>query len=94
MRYAIMNRMQSVALADLQWLNPPPKYTSADGSLHVETGAETDFWRQTFYGFVRDNGPFGSTEVTSDFSAEVSFRGAYTELYDQAGMMVRLDAQT
>lgn len=65
-----------------------------DGALAVETGDQTDFWRETFYGFVRDTGHFGFAEVSGDFSAEVSFAGDYTELYDQAGMMIRLDAET
>ena len=62
--------------------------------LTVKTGDQTDFWRETFYGFVRDDGHFGFTEVTGDFSAAVSFAGDYTELYDQAGMMIRLNAET
>ncbi len=86
--------MKSVPLDQLNWPNPPLKYTLTNGVLTAETGDQTDFWRETFYGFVRDNGHFGFTEVSDDFSAEVSFRGEYAELYDQAGMMVRLDAET
>ena len=89
-----MNRMKSVPLDQLNWHHPPPKCSSKGGVFTIETGDQTDFWRETFYGFVRDNGHFGFTEVLGDFSAEVSFRGEYNELYDQAGMMVRLDAQT
>ncbi len=89
-----MSRMRSVPLDQLNWYNPPPKHSLKDGVLTAETGYQTDFWRETFYGFVRDNGHFGFTEISGDFSAEVSFRGEYTELYDQAGMMVRLDAKT
>ena len=86
--------MNPVPLDTLQWTNPPLSETMTDGVLTVETGDQTDFWRETFYGFVHDNGHFGFTEVSGDFSAEVSFAGDYTELYDQAGMMIRLDAQT
>ena len=86
--------MNPVPLDTLQWINPPLSKTSADGVLTVETGDQTDFWRETFYGFIHDNGHFGFTEVSGDFSAEVSFAGDYTELYDQAGMMLRLDAET
>ena len=62
--------------------------------LNVEAGSKTDFWRETFYGFIHDDGHFGYTEVTGDFSAEVTFRGDYQALYDQAGMMLRLDETT
>ena len=86
--------MKSVPLDGLNWLNPPPKCSLEGGVLTAETGDRTDFWRETFYGFVRDNGHFGFTEISGDFSAEVSFQGEYTELYDQAGIMVRSDAET
>ncbi len=86
--------MNPVPLDQLKWYNSPPSTAVKDGSLTVTTGDQTDFWRETFYGFVRDDGHFGFTEVSGDFSAGVSFAGDYTELYDQAGMMIRLDAAT
>ncbi len=86
--------MNPVPLDQLQWYNPPLSTAVKDGVLTVKTGDQTDFWRETFYGFVHDDGHFGFTEVSGDFSAEVSFAGDYTELYDQAGMMIRLDAET
>jgi len=72
------------------WLNPPPKHAFEGGALHVETGPETDFWRETFYGFWRDNGHFLHAPVAGDFTAEVTVEGRYEVLYDQAGLMVRL----
>lgn len=77
----------------LTWLNPPT-LTLNDGVLTAETGDRTDFWQRTFYGFRRDSGHFGFTERVGDFSAEVTFAGEYAELYDQAGMMVRLGEHT
>jgi regulation of enolase protein 1 (concanavalin A-like superfamily) len=56
----------------------------------VETGDQTDFWRETFYGFRRDSGHFLHRRVEGDFSAEVTVRGRYEALYDQAGLMARL----
>ncbi len=72
------------------WLNPPPKHFFAGGALNVETGKETDFWRETFYGFWRDNGHFLHAPVSGDFTAEVTVEGRYETLYDQAGLMIRL----
>ncbi|MER9681120.1 DUF1349 domain-containing protein [Mesorhizobium sp. M0184] len=75
---------------DLTWLNPPPHHAFGNNTVHVRTGEETDFWRETFYGFWRDNGHFLYREVEGDFSAEVTVKGHYEVLYDQAGLMVRL----
>ena len=76
--------------AGMTWLNPPPHHLFGDGTLQVRTGKDTDFWRQTFYGFRRDSGHFLHRPVEGDFSAEVTVNGRYEVLYDQAGLMVRL----
>lgn len=77
--------------ADVEWLNEPPAWREADGVLSVTTAERTDFWRETHYGFIRDTGHFRYREVSGDFTASLSFRGGYTALYDQAGMMLRID---
>jgi regulation of enolase protein 1 (concanavalin A-like superfamily) len=79
-----------MAEEQLKWLNEPPRYTNDGGLLRVTTGHETDFWRETFYGFWRDNGHFLYRSVTGDFTAEVTIKGEYEALYDQAGLMMRL----
>ncbi len=86
--------MKKVAFGTLTWLNPPPHHEVDGDTLAAVTGDQTDFWQHTFYGFVHDNGHFGFTEVAGDFSAEVSFEGEYEELYDHAGLMLRLDQHT
>lgn len=78
---------------EMDWMNPPPVAEVRGGALHVTTGAETDFWRTTFYGFVHDNGHFLGTAAEGDFAAEVTFEGRYEAQYDQAGLMIRADAQ-
>lgn len=78
----------------MEWLNEPPEWREVDGQLAVTTGERTDFWRKTHYGFVRDDGHFRHAEVIGDFSAAVAFRGAYEALYDQAGLMLRIDAES
>ncbi len=76
----------------MQWTNEPPEWAESDGTLTVVTGARTDFWRHTHYGFVRDDGHFRHAAAPAEFSATVAFRGDYNALYDQAGLMLRLDA--
>ncbi len=75
----------------MEWYNEPPVWHVQDDKIHVTSGAKTDFWRQTHYGFIRDNGNFFYHPVKGNFIVEVKVSGEYQELYDQAGIMVRLD---
>jgi regulation of enolase protein 1 (concanavalin A-like superfamily) len=79
--------------ADCHWLNPPGAWRVEDAALHVRTDGGTDFWRETQYGFTRDSGHFLARSVAGDFTAELRVRGRYEQLYDQAGIMVRVDAR-
>lgn len=76
---------------EFRWLNEPEEWQGDADHLTLTTGDKTDFWRETFYGFVRDSGHAWLTPVSGDFSATASFKGDYRELYDQAGMMLRID---
>jgi regulation of enolase protein 1 (concanavalin A-like superfamily)/ribosomal protein S18 acetylase RimI-like enzyme len=75
----------------LRWYNAPPAWKDQAGAIEVTTGAGTDFWRQTHYGFIRDTGHFYHRTVEGDFALDVKVTGAYRDLYDQAGVMLRLD---
>ena len=84
-----------MAISDLdgaEWLNEPPSWTLADGRLEMTTGLKTDFWQGTWYGFQRDDGHSLLVPAEGDFTACVTFDCDYEHLYDQAGLMVRLDA--
>ena len=76
----------------MQWLNEPPAWKSENNLLSVVTGANTDFWRVTHYGFIRDNGHFYYQDRTGDFTVQVKVTARYETLYDQAGIMIRMDA--
>lgn len=78
----------------MEWFNEPPAWGIQGDIITITSGAKTDFWRETHYGFIRDNGNFLYQQVTGDFVVEVKVSGAYHELYDQAGIMVRLDEKT
>ena len=75
----------------MEWLNEPPAWREQDGVLRVTTGARTDFWRETHYGFVRDDGHLRYARASGDFTAQVTVSGDYRVLYDQAGLMLRID---
>ncbi|HMF67517.1 MAG TPA: DUF1349 domain-containing protein [Phyllobacterium sp.] len=73
------------------WLNEPAAFSGDANELNITTKEKTDFWQQTFYGFERDNGHAYLTPVSGDFTANVTVCGDYQQLYDQAGLMLRID---
>jgi regulation of enolase protein 1 (concanavalin A-like superfamily) len=73
------------------WLNKPRQVKVEAGILEVVTDQGTDFWRETHYGFTRDSGHFLGMPAADRFTAQLRIRGQYEKLYDQAGIMVRLD---
>jgi regulation of enolase protein 1 (concanavalin A-like superfamily) len=80
--------------ARLGWLNPPERWR-LDGNgpgLIVEPDGDTDFWQRTHYGFSADNGHLLGLELGGSFvlSTEVYLHPVHQ--YDQAGLMVRSDA--
>jgi regulation of enolase protein 1 (concanavalin A-like superfamily) len=77
----------------MHWLNEPPTWQVEDDAITVQVAPGTDFWRRTHYGFIRDSGHFGFETIHGDFVATVKVVGGYRDLYDQAGLMVRIDAQ-
>ena len=77
----------------MKWLNEPASATVSGSKLTVRARSKTDFWRKTFYGYITDNGHFFHLPVSGDFVFEARVDGQYAALYDQAGLMVRIDAQ-
>ena len=73
------------------WHNEPRQWSVNGGELNVRSDEKTDFWRDTYYGFTRDSGHFFGQAWKGDFTASLRVRGRYEELYDQAGIMVRID---
>ncbi|WP_046868115.1 DUF1349 domain-containing protein [Microvirga massiliensis] len=76
------------------WLNEPDRWALLPDGLMVTTNQATDFWRETHYGFIRDSGHFFAREVHGGFTASLRVRAQYEALYDQAGIMVRIDETT
>ena len=75
----------------MEWYNEPPVWEAKDDAIAITSGAKTDFWRETHYGFIRDNGHFFYQKIQGDFIVEVKVSGQYQDLYDQAGLMIRSD---
>jgi uncharacterized protein len=90
-RHYRQRQAEETVMVDSFWRNEPPVWHRAGETLTVETGRDTDFWNNTFYAFKHGNGHFLASKVTRDFSLEVTFSAAYRNLYDQAGVMLRVD---
>ena len=88
---AIAGRRCAVTFRGCTWLNEPADWRLEDETLLVTTDAKADFWRETHYGFVRDSGHVLAFRIAGDFTAELRVRARYEALYDQAGLMVRID---
>ncbi|CAM2157925.1 Regulation of enolase 1 [Paraburkholderia tropica] len=78
-------------LETCRWLNPPKAWEVKGGVLRVRTDANSDFWRETYYGFTRDSGHCFGLDVNGDFTAQVFIQASFRELYDQAGVLLRID---
>jgi uncharacterized protein len=75
----------------MKWYNEPPVWKAEGSKITATAAPKTDYWRITHDGGKRDNGHFYFEDVTGDFVADVKFSGDYRDLYDQAGLMVRLN---
>jgi regulation of enolase protein 1 (concanavalin A-like superfamily) len=75
------------------WYNEPPHWEEQENRLLVQAGPQTDFWRLTKWGDVRDSGHFYAQSQEGDFVAEVKISAEYVTQYNHAGLMVRVDEQ-
>ena len=81
----------SIDFNDGKWLNEPPHWLANEAGLTLTTDEKTDFWRETHYGFTRDSGHFLAFATADSFTAQIRVQGEFRTLYDQAGLMVRID---
>ena len=76
---------------DMNWFNEPLQWSEDDGHISVTADGQTDFWRITDYGYVRDNAHIYGDEIATDFDLTVSIDADYAVQYDQAGAAVRIN---
>jgi uncharacterized protein len=89
-----MDEQSAIEWSGAAWLNPPLSAEPDGDALVVTTRDGGDFWRTTAYGFVHDDGHALLTAFPPGSAIEVEFVAGLEELYDQAGLMVRVDAET
>ncbi len=80
-------------LEKMHWFNEPERWSIDDGTLTMRTTPRSDYWRISHYGFTVDDAPFCYALYGGEFEAEVRIRGDYRVRFDQAGLMLRVDAE-
>jgi uncharacterized protein len=75
----------------VEWMNEPANWSVDDTDVVVRADPQTDFWRVTDYGYVRDNAHIYGAALQSDFDLSVRIRAEYVDQYDQAGAAVWVD---
>lgn len=83
--------MSKIEWKGFQWMNEPQQWSVEESGLRLATNGQTDFWRTTHYDFVKNDGHFFYRELQGSFTCQLRFSGKYRDLYDQAGLMLRLD---
>ncbi len=77
----------------MAWHKQPQQWKIENRKIIITADPKTDFWQKTHYGYSTDNGHFYYAEHPGDFEATVKISGSYKDLYDQAGLMIRTDAE-
>ena len=78
----------------MEWLNEPASWQRTGDVLTVSVDPGTDFWRETGYGYIRDNGHVYGEAIAGDLDVSVRLRAVLETQFDQAGVMLRADEQT
>jgi len=76
-----------------EWLNPPVSFDLSDEGLRVTTALESDFWRETSYGFIHSSGHALLNDFPQDSAIELSWVLDYQEQFDQAGLFIYSDEE-
>jgi uncharacterized protein len=84
----------TIEWTEATWLNQPEAVLADGNDLLVTAREGSDFWRTTGYGFVHDDGHALLTAFPPESALEVGFVADFEKLHDQAGLLVRIDAET
>lgn len=75
------------------WLNPPLQVARDLDDLLVSATEGSDLWRTTSYGFIHDTGHALLADFPEGTAAEGSFIADFSAQFDQAGLLIRADAE-
>jgi len=80
--------MRSVAWQEGEWCNPPAEIEFVGSDMIVTAIKDSDFWRNTSYGFVHDSAHALLIDFPDGTAIEVSFILDFDQMWDQAGLIV------
>jgi regulation of enolase protein 1 (concanavalin A-like superfamily) len=80
--------MKNLSWSDGHWSRHPISIVEVGSTLEVEAAAKSDWWRNTSYGFIHDDGHALLREFHNESAIEVSFILNYSEQFDQAGLFI------
>jgi regulation of enolase protein 1 (concanavalin A-like superfamily) len=86
--------VSSRAWTDGTWTAPPVAVDEDGADLLVTAAEGSDAWRHTAYGFVHDDAHALLAPLDVPGAVEVSFDADFDRQFDQAGQMLRADAET
>lgn len=75
------------------WLNKPKSSEQVGKNLHIQAVFESDFWRNTSYGFVHDSGHALLVDFPDQSAMEVAFLLNFSGQFDQAGIILHSDSE-
>jgi len=84
---------EAQTLEKMQWFNEPEQWSIADNGITFRATPHSDYWRISHYGFTVDDAPFYYAVYGGEFEAKVRISGDYRVRFDQAGLMLRIDAE-
>ena len=85
--------MSDIPWSDGRWTHEPEGVEERDGDLLVTAVEGSDAWRTTSYGFVHDSEHALLAPLPQDSAVEVELTTAFTEQFDQGGVLVRVDSE-
>ena len=77
-----------------RWTVAPAAVEVVGGDLLVTPAGRSDAWRETSYGFTRDDAPALVAELPTPGAVEVTFTVDLDAEFDQAGLLLRVDERT
>mmetsp|Transcript_19638 Transcript_19638/g.54599 ORF Transcript_19638/g.54599 Transcript_19638/m.54599 type:complete len:225 (-) Transcript_19638:153-827(-) len=77
----------------MNWHNEPEEWSQHRTTVMMSVPGHTNFWRKTMTNKVDDSATFYFLDVEGDFEVRVKVKANYGSPGDQAGIMVREDAE-
>lgn len=90
---AVSGGAMAQSLEKMQWFNEPEQWEIKDHTLSMYVTPQSDYWRISHYGFTVDDAPFMYAMYGGEFEAKVKISGDYKVRFDQAGLMLRINAE-